>query len=158
LLKRSGRDILEDAFIGIMGPVFGTIGGLACVGIYYLTKAPFWAVLAYINFSINLFNLLPMAPLDGGWIVPVFSPKLLAAGIVLLFIVAPHNPMIWFLAILSIPRVIGAWTAKPETQPYFRVESSVRWRWAGYYLGLAAALALCNLLLTQEIEVLRGIA
>ncbi len=128
-LKRGGSNLAEAAFIGIMGPVFGTLGGLACLGIHLIYPSLFWLALAYWNFSINLFNLTPMAPLDGGWIVPVFSPKLLAAGVVLLFILAPRNPLIWVLAFLSIPRIISAWKAKPAEDPYYRVQPIDRLRY-----------------------------
>lgn len=140
--KRGGKDIAEDAYIGIMGPVFGTVGGLACVGIYAVTREPFWLVLAQFNFWINLFNLAPMAPLDGGWIVPLFSPKLLAVGVILLFLIAPHNPLIWILALLSLPRIIGGWKAKPDENPYYQASRATKWKFGLAYLGLAAFLAL----------------
>jgi Zn-dependent protease len=149
--KRGGRSVVEDAYIGIMGPVFGTLAGFACAGIYLATGARFWIVLAQVNFMINLFNLLPMAPLDGGWITPVFSPKLLALGVVLLCLVAPHNPIIWLLAILSLPRIIGHWRGKP-TDPYFRVTSADRWRYGIAYLGLIGILAYSNFAIHQSLR------
>ena len=78
--KRYGRNIVEDAFIGIMGPIVGTLAGVACLGVYLVTHSEFWLALAQWDFLVNLFNLAPTAPLDGGWITPLFSPKLLAVG------------------------------------------------------------------------------
>jgi len=78
--KRYGKNLEEDAFIGIMGPVVGSLASLACFLMYFPTGNPFWVVLGQWGFFINLFNLLPTPPLDGGWIAPLFSPKLLAIG------------------------------------------------------------------------------
>lgn len=136
---RRARNIVEDAFIGIMGPVFGTVGGVVCLVIYQLTGNFFWAALAQFNFFINLFNLLPMPPLDGSWITPLFSPKLLLLGVVLLFVIAPSNPMIWILGFMSLPRIIGGWKAKPTDQ-YYRASNAARWKYGLAYLGLAAFL------------------
>lgn len=141
-LKRGGRNIAEDAFIGIMGPVFGTLASLACFVIYFLVGSPFWLYLATIGFWINLFNLAPTAPLDGGWIVPLFSPKLLAVGVVILVLVGFGNPLIWILGILSLPRIIGGWKANPGTNPYYQATPAQRWGIGLAYFGLAIFLAL----------------
>ena len=138
-LGRGGKSVTENAFIGIMGPIFGTLGGLVCVAIGVLTNSTFWLVLAHWNLMINLFNLAPTAPLDGGWITPVFSPKLLAVGVLILFILMPGNPMIWILAIMSVPRIVSHWKAKPD-DPYFQAKPSDRIAYAAAYLGLAAFL------------------
>lgn len=145
--KRGGRNITEDAFIGIMGPVIGTLACVACVGIYAATGSFIWLALASWGFFVNLFNLLPTPPLDGGWIVPLFSPKLMAIGVVLLFVFAWRNPMIWVLLVFSIPRIISGWKADPKTQPYFQATSADRWKYGLAYFGLAAFLGMGYFLL-----------
>ena len=77
---RAGKNVTEDAFVGIMGPIAGTLTAVACVGLFAATQSPFWLVLAMLGFFINLINLTPGRPLDGGWIAPLFSPKLLLPG------------------------------------------------------------------------------
>jgi Zn-dependent protease len=148
--KHGGKNIAQDAYVGIMGPIWGTASGLFALGLYYLTGSALFHALAQIILFINLFNLAPMAPLDGGWIVPLFSPKLLAAGVVLLFVIAPHNPLIWVLALMSLPRVIGGWKAKPDTQPYYQATPNDRWRFGLMYAGLAAFLAFSSYLLLRD--------
>lgn len=138
--KRAGKDVVEEAFIGIMGPVVGTLGALVCVGLYFATGSLFWLALASWGFFVNLFNLAPTAPLDGGWITPVFSPKLLAVGVVLLILVGFRNPFIWILGLMSLPRIIGGWKADPKTQPYYQATAADRWRYALAYIGLIAFL------------------
>lgn len=139
---RGGKNLEEDAFIGIMGPVIGTLASLACVPLYFATGSLFWLALASWGFFVNLFNLIPTAPLDGGWITPLFSPKALAVGFVLTILVGFLNPFIWILGLLSLPRIIGGWKADPKTQPYYQATAADRWKYGLAYFGLAAFLGL----------------
>ncbi len=59
----------QDVVISIMGPSFGLLLCLGFIGAFWLTGNPFFAGLATFNAFINLFNLLPIVPLDGGHIV-----------------------------------------------------------------------------------------
>ena len=145
--KGGGKSLAESAFIGIMGPVFGTLASLACALIYFPTGSVFWLALAEVGFFMNLFNLAPTAPLDGGWITPLFSPKALAFGVVILIAVGFLNPFIWILGLMSLPRIIGGWKADPKTMPYYRVDPKDKWRFGVAYLGLAAFLSVGYLLL-----------
>lgn len=151
---RYGKSIVEDAFIGIMGPVFGTLAGIGCLGIYCISPSPFWLALAQVNFFMNLFNLAPTPPLDGGWITPLFSPKLLAVGAVLLLFLVRYNPLILVLALLSVPRIISGWKAMPQDSPYYQATAADRWKFGAAYLGLAAFLAFANYALRAHLIVL----
>ena len=149
---RGGKNAVEDAFIGIAGPIVGTMAGLCTLLIYATTKNPFWLAVSSFCFFINLFNLLPVAPLDGGWIVPLFSPRILAVTSVLLLPLTYFNPLILLLALASIPRIISGWNAgkrsakipaaKAEADAaYFRVTPAEQWRYGIAYFGLIAFLA-----------------
>ena len=153
---RYGKSIVEDAFIGIMGPVFGTIAGLGCLLLYAVTPghSPLWLALAQFNFFMNLFNLAPTPPLDGGWITPLFSPKLLAIGAVLLLFLARYNPLIIVLALMSLPRIISGWKAKPEDSPYYQATAADRWKFGAAYLGLAALLAVLGFSVHAHLSIL----
>ena len=59
----------QDVFISIMGPFFGLILSIACLIGYWLTDIEILAGLAVFNALLNLFNLLPILPLDGGHIL-----------------------------------------------------------------------------------------
>ncbi|WP_337236843.1 site-2 protease family protein, partial [Salmonella enterica] len=59
--------------ISLMGPCFGFLLSLLLVGVYWGTDSPFWAALAVFNAFLNLFNLLPVLPLDGGHILKSVS-------------------------------------------------------------------------------------
>jgi Zn-dependent protease len=74
--QKGNTSVTEDAFIGIMGPVFGTLVAVTCAVIYYITGDYFWLGIAHLNFMMNAANLLiPAPPLDGHWLAAVFSKK-----------------------------------------------------------------------------------
>jgi Zn-dependent protease len=59
----------QNAFVAIMGPVWGALLALVCSGLYLATGNPMWAAASAWMAMLNLFNLLPVTPLDGGQIV-----------------------------------------------------------------------------------------
>jgi Zn-dependent protease len=59
----------QDIVISIMGPFFGLILSLACLVGYWLTDIEILAGLAVFNALLNLFNMLPVLPLDGGHVL-----------------------------------------------------------------------------------------
>jgi len=59
----------QDVVISIMGPFFGLILSIACLIGYWLTDLEILAGLAVFNALLNLFNLLPILPLDGGHVL-----------------------------------------------------------------------------------------
>lgn len=63
----------QDVVIAIMGPCFGLIMSIASLLVYWLTGEAFFAGLAAFNALLNLFNLLPILPLDGGHILKSIS-------------------------------------------------------------------------------------
>lgn len=63
----------QDVVISIMGPTFGLLMSVASLIAYHLTDNIFFAGLAAFNALLNLFNLLPILPLDGGHILKSIS-------------------------------------------------------------------------------------
>jgi Zn-dependent protease len=107
--KRGSDSAWSQAIMGIGGPVAGSLGACACFGIFEATGNVFYLALASVGFLLNLFNLMPIVPLDGGWIVGAVSPWLWLVGLVglltMTFTGHMTNPMVWVLVILSLPRV-----------------------------------------------------
>src|SRR6266545_1219827 len=64
--KSMGRDAAAEARVGLAGPVLGSVAALIPLAIWLATGSDFWRALAYIGFFLNLLNLLPVVPLDGG--------------------------------------------------------------------------------------------
>ncbi|WP_185067070.1 site-2 protease family protein [Vibrio ponticus] len=63
----------QDVVISIMGPMFGFVLSLVLLVVYWVTGEIFFAGLAAFNAFLNLFNLLPILPLDGGHILKSIS-------------------------------------------------------------------------------------
>ena len=80
-MKGLPRNAYVEALVGIGGPVLGSVGALFCLMVGWVTGSPFWHALAYTGFLLNLFNLLPVSPLDGGRIVGVISRWLWRRGL-----------------------------------------------------------------------------
>lgn len=59
----------QDIVISIMGPFFGLILSITCLIGYWLTDIEILAGIAVFNALLNLFNLLPILPLDGGHVL-----------------------------------------------------------------------------------------
>jgi len=107
---------------------------------------PLLLALAYAGFFLNLFNLIPLAPFDGGRVSAAISPRLWLLGapvLVALFFYRP-SPLLILMALLALPNVIKAWRglSSPEEQQYYTVSPETRLSYAAVYLGLAAFLAI----------------
>jgi Zn-dependent protease len=144
-LREAPRNAWIEAVVGIGGPLLGTVGAAVCVGIYYLTNNPLFLALAYTGFFLNLFNLAPISPLDGGRIVTALSPWLWIVGfIVLIFItITRFNFLLLLIMVFSLPRLFSLFRKKSdEERRYFEVTPGQRAIMAIMYFGLIAFLVL----------------
>lgn len=56
---------IPEARVGLAGPLYGFGAAVSALGLYYVTHAPIWAVIAHFGAMINCFNLIPVWQLDG---------------------------------------------------------------------------------------------
>src|ERR671916_2428319 len=80
-MKQMPKDVLAEARVGLAGPILGSLGALGAWGAYEVTQEPLFLGLAYVGFFLNLFNLLPMLPLDGGRAIGALSPVFWLVGV-----------------------------------------------------------------------------
>ncbi|WP_428380458.1 site-2 protease family protein [Nevskia ramosa] len=145
-LKDQPRDAETEAYIGMAGPLVGSFGALACYWMARETGSTLLLALAYSGFFLNLFNLIPVSPFDGGRITAVISPRLWLIGaplLVALFFWRP-SPLLILVAVLAWPRLVEAWRGirTPEAAQYYEVDIETRTSYGLLYLGLAAFLAI----------------
>jgi Zn-dependent protease len=81
--KSLGKDAAAEARVGLAGPVLGTIATLVPLAVWLATGSDLWRALAYIGFFINLINLMPVLPLDGGRAMAILGPMIWLAGILI---------------------------------------------------------------------------
>jgi len=99
---------INQAKIGIAGPIAGTLAAIAAVAVYAATANPIYLVMAYFGFFINLFNLIPFGMLDGGWILAPVSKWIQVIGLGLLaalFLLRSVSPFVLLIVLLGIPLV-----------------------------------------------------
>jgi Zn-dependent protease len=143
--KSLGDDAAAEARVGLAGPILGSIATLVPLGIWLATGNEFWQALAYVGFFINLLNLLPVLPLDGGRAMAALSPYVWFAGfaglIVLTFFFP--NPILLLVLIFGGIESWRRWKARktPEGRAYHDIPGRTRALVAVVYLGLAALLA-----------------
>ncbi len=63
----------QQAYVALNGPLWGALFTLVPAGLWLVTRDPLWAAVATWWAVINLFNLLPIAPLDGGRVMQAFA-------------------------------------------------------------------------------------
>lgn len=145
MMKDLPRNAWVEAEVGIGGPLFGTLGALACAGLWLATGNPLFRALAYTGFFLNLFNLAPIGFLDGGRIATAISPWLWIVGFVVMtvMIFTHFNFILLVILILSLPRLFFLFRKKSaEEQRYFELEPVQRLKMAGLYFGLIGFLVL----------------
>lgn len=139
----------QDVVISIMGPFFGLLLSLILMIIYWVTGEIFFAGLAAFNAFLNLFNLLPILPLDGGHVLKsisfsmnsklgIFLCALTAiGGIILSYYLG--LALFGFLLIMGSLEIIFEWRSRHYSHllpldRYGQIISSV------WYIGLVSAL------------------
>lgn len=145
-LKDQPLDAEREAWIALAGPLAGTVGALACYWAARVEGSTLLLALAYAGFMINLWNLIPVKPLDGGRVVGVLSPRIWLVGaplLVALFLWRP-SPMILLIVVFAFPSIVSAWRGtwrEHVPEGYYEQPLAVKVKYGALYLGLAGFLA-----------------
>jgi Zn-dependent protease len=143
-MKQLPKDATMEAVVGLGGPVIGTIGALAAWALYAINGHPIFLVLAYIGILLNLFNLLPVLPLDGGRIVGVLSRWFWAVGalaLVGLMFVFP-SPILLLVLLFGAPEIWARFKQRQsdEHAAYYAMPVRERLAIGATYFGLVFGL------------------
>jgi Zn-dependent protease len=145
-LKQLPDNAWAEAKVAIAGPILGSLGAAAVWGLGEAIDSDLLIALAFTGFFLNLFNLAPISPLDGGRIVAAIHPVLWIVGLALLVgltIVAP-NPILILILVLGALESWRRWKQRrhPEGEAYYRVTPAQRAITGVSYIALAALLTL----------------
>ena len=146
-LEEAPRDAAQEAYMAMGGPLIGTIGALGAVILSVLTQSPEIGMAAFYGLWLNLFNLVPFSPLDGGRISQVISRHLWVLGLAALgyfaftFTLSTMTIMVLVFIVMSGYKDVQYRNRLAATQPeYYELSSSLRLGYGLLYLGLAAFL------------------
>jgi Zn-dependent protease len=144
VMKQNPRDAWTEALMGYGGPLFGSVGGWICLLVALQFHLHWLVAVASATFVINLFNMIPLPPLDGGRICAAVTPwfwfvGLLLLGAALFFFHAGASIVILIvILVVALPR-LKATLFQPHTEEmkrYYAIPIARRFTMAFLYLGL----------------------
>ena len=169
-MREAPPNALVESIVGMGGPLLGTIGAMACYGAMFVVHDPTLQfelkISAYLAFMLNLFNLLPVPPLDGGRITAAVSPWLWIPGLVGLGAL-----MVWqyrskggsfglfilvLILIYALPRIRMTLRRQGRDTPYYRVSRGAAWAMGILYVWLGALLSYMFIIKFNGFQLLQG--
>jgi Zn-dependent protease len=143
-MRKLPSNAWREAEVALAGPLLGSIGAAAVWGAGVYCHSRFLIAMAFIGFFLNLFNLLPVVPLDGGRAVAALHPAIWLlglAGLVALEVFSP-SPILPLIILIGGLELWRRWRSRnaPEFASYYKVKPWQRAVVAAVYLGLAALL------------------
>jgi Zn-dependent protease len=131
-LKQHPATVGEDARVGLAGPIWGLAASVAFFAASRLGAGDIFAALAQVSGLLNLFNLTPFGPLDGGRAFNAMTRGerlLVTAAIGAAYLVFSH-PMLLLLLVVAVGRTFST-----------RVPDKPDWSVTLEFVALVAALA-----------------
>lgn len=143
-VKGEQRSVGAEARSAMAGPAFGLAASALCLELANITSSPLLHALAYVGFFLNLFNLAPALPLDGGRVAGALHPAVwfVGLGLILVLDVRHFSPILTLILILGGVEAVRRFRRRkdPAQQAYFAIPGSERLAIGAAYIGL---LALC---------------
>jgi Zn-dependent protease len=142
-----GDDALTEARVGLAGPYFGAAASAVVAIVGLATHTGLLEALGYIGFFLNLFNLLPVVPLDGGRAMAAMAPWMWFLGfgaMVVLDFVSP-NPVLLIITLVAGFELYRRWERRRNPTAaqtaYYKVSPRNRMIVGAVYVGLIVVLA-----------------
>ena len=150
LMKEMPQNAWREAQIALGGPILGSLGAAACWATGAAMDSDLLMALAYVGFFLNLFNLIPVLPLDGGRAIGAVHPVFWVLGAAVLVVAAVLwlSPAILIIVAYSAAssstagRRRGGEPGTPGGNRYYAIEPWQRVAVGAVYVGLSAVLVL----------------
>ena len=142
-MKGRPRDAYVEAKVAIGGPVLGSLAAWAVLAAGLALGKPFLVTLGHTGIMLNLFNLIPVSPLDGGRIAGVFTRGFWIAGYALgiVALVVTRSPILLIVLLVGLFTLWQRW--RHPVPGYDQVPGGKR-----LAMGLAFAVLVLALVLT----------
>ena len=141
-MRGSPRTAYQEALSGLAGPLIGTAASVVVAFWANATGSKFLMALAFFGFFVNLFNLLPVLPLDGGRAAAALHPALWLLGLVglVVFEVLYPSPVVPIVLILGGIELWRRWRNRnsPASRAYHSLLPQQRLVIGAFYLTLVA--------------------
>ncbi len=148
MMKSLPDDALAEARVGLAGPILGTLGAVICLVLAEVLGSDLLRALAYVAFFLNLINLIPVTPFDGGRAMAAMAPAMWFIGLgtlVALFFITGNYFLLIFL-LLGFTDTRRRWrqrkTRSIEQAAYYRVAPRHRLYVGAVYITLIVVLVL----------------
>ena len=154
------KDMATHAWVAYAGPLVGGLGAFALyqIGIYggnqYLVAA------ANTGFFLNLLQLVPVRPFDGGFIAGAISKWISVPGIIILIVVAlsTHSVLLIIISAFALLKMISQWRSGAILEQGLKPASAVERCLIGiFYFALAAALGCAYFVSEDSLNQMRGL-
>jgi Zn-dependent protease len=140
-----GENALAEARVALAGPVVGGLGSAAVAWLAFEIDSDLLRALAFTGFFLNLFNMLPVLPLDGGRVMAALSPWMWLVGFAALLVLtfAFPNPIMPLIVLLGGLETWRRWRERnsPEARAYYDVPLHSRLLTAAAFVAVAGLLA-----------------
>ena len=151
-MRQMPKNAKDEAEVGIAGPIAGAMAASVCFFFAQANPYSIWTPLAYFGFFINLFNLVPIVPFDGGRVLAAIDRRFWIVGFIGLIgfeiwsYIQYHSVSLWLLFFIVIAGT-QFWSRRraadtPEGNAYYKVSAGERIVLTLAYFGLAAVLVL----------------
>jgi Zn-dependent protease len=147
-MKQMPDDALSEARVGLAGPILGTAGAAVCLALAEATNSSALRALAYVGFLLNLINLVPLTPFDGGRAMAAMAPALwfVGLGVMVFLLLLTHIPFLLIFVLFGGWDTYRRWklrkTGSPAQAAYYRVPARSRALVGVVYITLIVVLVL----------------
>lgn len=146
-MKQMPGDALAEARVGLAGPILGTVGAGICLALAEATNSPELRALAYVGFFLNLINLVPLTPFDGGRAMAAMAPAMwfVGLGVMVFLLLLTHISFLLIFVLFGGYDTYRRWKLKKsgstQQAAYYRVSPRNRLLVATVYISLIVLLA-----------------
>lgn len=136
------RDACVEAVVAIGGPISGSVAAWSVLGLGLALENPLFVALGHTGALLNLFNLIPISPLDGGRVAGAFTRPFWVAGFLLGLsaLVLTRSPILFLVLVIGSFTLWRRW--RHPVPGYDAIPRSQRLAIGLTYAALAIALGM----------------